>query len=67
MDCILKTANIKDFYKLDKILGEGSYAIVRKAIRKSDNLEVAVKIIDKYYKYLINSRASLESDDHLAI
>lgn len=48
MDSILKTANIKDFYKLDKILGEGSYAIVRKAIRKSDNLEVAVKIIDKY-------------------
>lgn len=47
MDSIYKTANIKDFYKLDKILGEGSYAIVRKAIRKSDNLEVAVKIIDK--------------------
>ncbi|CAD8063279.1 unnamed protein product [Paramecium primaurelia] len=58
MDSIYKTANIKDFYKLDKILGEGSYAIVRKAIRKSDNIEVAVKIIDK---------ASLESDDHLAI
>lgn len=50
MDSIYKTANIKDFYKLDKILGEGSYAIVRKAIRKSDNLEVAVKIIDKYKK-----------------
>lgn len=29
------------------MLGEGSFAIVRKAIRKSDNLEVAVKIIEK--------------------
>lgn len=51
-----KTTNIKDNYKFDKVLGEyyicssnrGSFAVVRKAIRKSDNQEVAIKIIDKY-------------------
>lgn len=51
MDTIIKTSNIKDDYKFDKVLGEGSYALVRKAIRKSDNLEVAVKIIEKYIYY----------------
>lgn len=34
MDSILKTSNIKDAYKFDKVLGEGSYAVVRKGIRK---------------------------------
>ncbi|KAM3140347.1 hypothetical protein pb186bvf_007507 [Paramecium bursaria] len=58
MDSILKTSNIKDAYKFDKVLGEGSYAVVRKGIRKQDNQEFAIKIIEK---------ASLESDDHLAI
>ena len=37
MDSILKTSNIKDAYKFDKVLGEGSYAVVRKGIRKQDN------------------------------
>jgi len=35
-------------------LGEGSFAVVRKAFKKSNNEEVAVKIIDKN---------NLESDD----
>lgn len=47
MDTIIKTSNIKDFYKFDKVLGEGSYAVVRKGIRKSDNAEVAIKTIEK--------------------
>lgn len=67
MDTIIKVTNIKDDYKFDKVLGEGSYAIVRKAIRKSDNLEVAVKIIEKYIFLINNIRASLESDDSLSI
>lgn len=40
--------NIKDNYKFDKVLGEGSFAVVRKGIKKSTGEEVAIKIIDKY-------------------
>jgi len=55
MDSVFfKTTPIKDVYKFDKILGEGSFAVVRKAYRKSDNKEFAIKIIDK---------SALESDD----
>jgi calcium/calmodulin-dependent protein kinase I len=36
------------------VLGEGSFAVVRKGIRKTDNLDVAIKVIDK---------SSLESED----
>jgi calcium/calmodulin-dependent protein kinase I len=55
---IYKTGSIKDAYKLDKILGEGSFAVVRKGIKKSDNDEVAIKIIDK---------TAMESDDQIAL
>eukprot|EP01016_Furgasonia_blochmanni_P007073 TRINITY_DN12834_c0_g1_i12.p1 TRINITY_DN12834_c0_g1~~TRINITY_DN12834_c0_g1_i12.p1 ORF type:complete len:379 (-),score=126.99 TRINITY_DN12834_c0_g1_i12:113-1249(-) len=55
---IFKTGNIKDDYKFDKVLGEGSFAVVRKGIKKSSGEEVAIKIIDK---------ANLESDDQLAL
>ena len=53
-----KVGNIKDEYKFDKVLGEGSFAVVRKGIKKSTGEEVAIKIIDK---------GSLESDDQLAL
>lgn len=55
---IFRTDNIKDHYKFDKVLGEGSFAVVRKAMRKSTGEEVAVKIIDKN---------NLESDDQMAL
>eukprot|EP01017_Pseudomicrothorax_dubius_P017025 TRINITY_DN1931_c0_g1_i2.p2 TRINITY_DN1931_c0_g1~~TRINITY_DN1931_c0_g1_i2.p2 ORF type:complete len:142 (+),score=52.04 TRINITY_DN1931_c0_g1_i2:92-517(+) len=55
---VFKPGNIKDDYKFDKIIGEGSFAVVRKAFKKATNKEVAVKIIDK---------STLESDDQLAL
>lgn len=55
---VFKTTNVKDEYKLDKIIGEGSFAVVRKGIKKSTNTEVAIKIIDK---------STLEKDDQLAL
>jgi len=55
---IYKTGSLKDNYKLDKVLGEGSFAVVRKGIKKSTNEEFAIKIIDK---------TNLESDDQLAL
>jgi calcium/calmodulin-dependent protein kinase I len=55
---IYKTGSLKDNYKLDKVLGEGSFAVVRKGIKKTTNEEVAVKIIDK---------TNLESDDQYAL
>ena len=51
---IFNTGDIKKFYKFDKILGEGSFAVVRKGLRKSTHETVAIKIIDK---------TALESDD----
>jgi calcium/calmodulin-dependent protein kinase I len=54
MESIFKTEDIRKNYKFDKVLGEGAFAVVRKAIRKSNNEEVAIKIIDK---------EALESDD----
>ena len=54
MDSIFKTTSIRDKYTLDKVLGEGSFAVVRKGINKQTGQEVAIKIIDKQ---------SLESDD----
>eukprot|EP01015_Nassula_variabilis_P017500 TRINITY_DN2767_c0_g1_i1.p1 TRINITY_DN2767_c0_g1~~TRINITY_DN2767_c0_g1_i1.p1 ORF type:complete len:309 (-),score=61.44 TRINITY_DN2767_c0_g1_i1:18-944(-) len=53
-----KTGSIKDDYKFDKVIGEGSFAIVRKGIKKSTGEEVAIKIFDK---------SNLESDDQLAL
>ncbi|KAL4475518.1 hypothetical protein ABPG72_013342 [Tetrahymena utriculariae] len=53
-----KTKNIKEDFKFDKVLGEGSFAVVHKCIRKENNEEVAIKVIDK---------ANLEHDDQLAL
>jgi len=39
-------SRIKNF-KIGKILGEGSYAVVRFAISKEDDKKVAIKIYDK--------------------
>lgn len=50
--------NIKDNYKFDKVLGEGSFAVVRKGIKKTTGEEVAIKIIDK---------SNLETDDQIAL
>jgi len=55
---IYKTTPIKDSYKFDKVLGEGSFAVVRKGIKKTSNEEFAIKIIDK---------TTLESDDQMAL
>jgi len=51
---IFNTGKIKKNYKFGKVLGEGSFATVRLAVRKSTHEQVAVKIIDK---------TALESDD----
>jgi calcium/calmodulin-dependent protein kinase I len=53
-----KTGSFKDTYKLDEVLGEGSFAIVRKGIKKTTNEEFAIKVIDK---------TSLECDDQIAL
>jgi serine/threonine protein kinase len=55
---IYKSGSLKDNYKLDKVLGEGSFAVVRKGIKKATNEEFAIKIIDK---------TNLESDDQFAL
>lgn len=55
---IYKTGSIKDSYKLDKVLGEGSFAVVRKGIKKSTGEEYAIKMIDK---------TAIESDDQIAL
>ncbi|EGR32749.1 protein kinase domain protein [Ichthyophthirius multifiliis] len=69
-----KTSNIKEEYKFDKILGEGSFAVVYKAIKKSNNEELAIKVFDKQQKkqtkqkkYKQQNRVSLEYDDQMAL
>eukprot|EP00828_Plagiopyla_frontata_P013384 TRINITY_DN1790_c0_g1_i9.p1 TRINITY_DN1790_c0_g1~~TRINITY_DN1790_c0_g1_i9.p1 ORF type:complete len:334 (+),score=57.65 TRINITY_DN1790_c0_g1_i9:144-1145(+) len=59
MSKIFRTGeDIKQHYKFDKQLGEGSFAIVRKGINKKTGQEVAIKIIDKL---------NLETEDSLAL
>ena len=55
---IYKKENIKDHYKFDKVLGEGSFAVVRKGIKKTTGEEFAIKIIDK---------SNMETDDQQAL
>jgi calcium/calmodulin-dependent protein kinase I len=43
----IKHTDIKEFYKFEKHLGEGSFGIVRKAIRKANNEEYAIKCLEK--------------------
>ena len=35
-------------YIIGELIGEGAFAKVRKAVRKSDNYECAIKIYDKF-------------------
>lgn len=42
-----KGESIRDFYKLEEELGRGSFAIVCRAINKSNGDEVAVKVFEK--------------------
>jgi len=58
MASLRKNENIRDFYKIDKLLGKGSFAIVKKGINKKTGQEVAIKIIE---------RDKLEEDDELAL
>lgn len=44
---IYKTKSIKEDYVIEKELGKGSFATVYKGKRKSDGLEVGIKVIDK--------------------
>ncbi|KRX05936.1 Protein kinase-like domain [Pseudocohnilembus persalinus] len=53
-----KTTNIHDDYQIKQELGEGSFAKVYQGVRKSDGLEVAIKIFDK---------KTLEYDDQMAL
>jgi len=49
---------MKEVYKLENIVGEGSFAVVKKGTKKSNNQDYAIKIIDK---------TALESDDQLSL
>ena len=53
-----KKNDIEQDYVFGKLLGEGSFAKVRIAFRKSDKLEVAIKTFDK---------KQLEIDEQAAI
>ena len=53
-----KNENILDYYKVDKELGKGSFAVVREGFNRKTGEPVAIKIID---------RSSLEEDDELAL
>eukprot|EP01017_Pseudomicrothorax_dubius_P039578 TRINITY_DN608_c0_g3_i1.p1 TRINITY_DN608_c0_g3~~TRINITY_DN608_c0_g3_i1.p1 ORF type:complete len:277 (+),score=58.21 TRINITY_DN608_c0_g3_i1:126-956(+) len=54
----LRSESIKDFYRFGDDIGEGSFAVVKKAVRKDTNVEYAVKIVDK---------TMLESDDQMLL
>ena len=43
----LKSQKIEDHYELGKVIGTGTFAMVKLCRRKSDNMEFAVKIFDK--------------------
>eukprot|EP00013_Stygamoeba_regulata_P009560 CAMPEP_0177682574 /NCGR_PEP_ID=MMETSP0447-20121125/31329_1 /TAXON_ID=0 /ORGANISM="Stygamoeba regulata, Strain BSH-02190019" /LENGTH=832 /DNA_ID=CAMNT_0019192081 /DNA_START=130 /DNA_END=2628 /DNA_ORIENTATION=+ len=46
-DTFIRKYDVRVDYQLLNIIGKGGFAVVRKAICKADNKEVAVKIIDK--------------------
>lgn len=46
-DKFFKTTDIKNDYQFLGELGEGSFAKVYEAVRKSDGVKVAVKVFDK--------------------
>ena len=43
---IFYTNNIEEFYIFKEILGEGCVGLVKKVIRKKDNKEFAIKIVN---------------------
>jgi len=43
----VSSEDIKAMYAMEEQLGQGSFAVVKKAIRKSDNRVFAIKIVDK--------------------
>lgn len=60
---ITEVDSINEFFDLGKVLGQGTYGVVRKATCTSSGAEVAIKIIDK--KFIFHSRtltAYLESE-----
>jgi serine/threonine protein kinase len=63
-------ANLNN-YKLDKVLGQGSYAIVKLAVEKTSGKKVAIKTYEKYrlidprkMKNVRREISLLESMDH---
>ena len=53
-----KNESISDYYKLEKELGRGSFAIVYKGVHKETGECVAIKIFDK---------TNLDEDDEIAL
>ena len=47
MGIFTKDSDLKKAYTIGKQLGSGNFAVVKKCVRKSDNVKCAVKIIDK--------------------
>jgi len=43
----MQSRQIKDYYKIEKKLGEGSFGLVRRAKSKTSEDTVAIKIIKK--------------------
>ena len=70
-----KVKNVKDRYKIGKILGEGSFGQVRIALHRQANMKCAIKVIrkDKIMEHSIlqelmqNELAILEDTTHPSI
>eukprot|EP00744_Colponema_vietnamica_P001930 GILI01003122.1.p1 GENE.GILI01003122.1~~GILI01003122.1.p1 ORF type:complete len:325 (+),score=117.91 GILI01003122.1:112-1086(+) len=58
MSLVFNRESIKTFYTLDKVLGQGTFAVVKRGIRKDTGEQVAVKIID---------RTQLDPEDEAAL
>ena len=56
---IFPLEDFDDKYKVRKIIGKGSYGYVAKAIRKSDNTNVAIKKIINLFQTLPETRRIL--------
>lgn len=51
-----------DNYRLEKVLGQGSYAVVRLAYDKTTNARVAIKTYEKYKLYDIHRRKNVKRE-----
>jgi serine/threonine protein kinase len=47
MSIFHKGEKISDYYKIEEELGQGSFAVVRKAVHKTTGEKVAIKIFEK--------------------